>query len=232
MADANELMREMYRLGLLLTGDAAGARAALLRVLSAADNPLKLGEARRLRLLMNGAREWWGESRGGEGVASGGSSALLRTMEALPRAAWVLLDVEGVDAAQASRMLGVTRQSVERYAEQARLAARAALGTNYPSAVDALRDAASQANASAGLAMLQADIRRLKARRRRIAALQIAAALACMAIIAWVGKDLMRAADREKDVKSLQQQLSLPMSEADLEAKKLKELERTKDRAP
>jgi len=210
MPEAQDIKRELWRLGLMLTGCEEGASAALLYVLAVQENVLKLSEVSRRRLLINGSRRWFGRNRGGVPHESE-LTQMMRSMESLPRAAWVLRDVEGIDAVPASQVLGLNRESTERYAEQARAKLRTALGHKNLTAAEMLRAAALNADPGPAMIEVQRSLRGARLRRRTVTLLQVILLFGVLALIAWVGTDLMRANRAEKEVQALQDQVSNPM---------------------
>ncbi len=214
LSESESIQRELWRLGLLLTGSGAGATAALVRVLRGHENVRKLSEDRRRRLVVMGAREWL--ASGGAADADAGSPAgrgvrLATTLEALPREAWVLREVKQWGEVEVSRAMGVARSAIGGYAEAALSKMRGSLGAEYDAAVGALRTKWGDVEAGAGVEAARRDSRRWMRRKRVSAAVMAAVLLAVMALIAWIGRDLQRASERERSNKALGEAVSNPM---------------------
>lgn len=208
--------QEMWRLGLLLTGSEDGASEALVRVLGAHDNILRLSEDRRRRLVVLGAREWRARVagiEGDDGSPEGRASRLASSLESLPREAWALRDVRQWSDAEASRAMGVARSAVATYLAEARAKLNAALGEDYPAAVAALRRRWESMDVSQGVSRA-VQRSRGKARRRRVLALvKLLVLLSALAAISWIGSDLLDASKRERSFKALQDAVSNPIPE-------------------
>jgi hypothetical protein len=223
MNESERIRLHLWRLGLLMTGSERGASAALLGVLRVQEDLLKLSHERRLRLLTASARRW---RPGAEGELPAGSDdprSVLAGLEALPRVAWVLRDMEGMGEVEVARVLGLGREAAERYAGQARARITESLGTDAAGAVRALREAAEARDPAPAVAALGSSLRRARLRRRLVSAVQALILLGAMALIAWVGRDLLRANTREKEMRTLQERLSLPMSDEQVRERRARE---------
>lgn len=219
MTEADSILRDLWRVGLLLTGSEAGATSAVLRVLAANENVLKLSEARRRRLVVMGAREW--EAKGATGCPEGqavraghasqrgsmpyASDFLL--LEPTQREAWVLKDVLGWDEVEVARATGVSKGAL------AMLLAEASrrLGDAARETADALRAWVDAADVRAGVEEACRRVRTVIRRKRLVGAGQVVLLLAAFGLLAWIGADLMRANQRERERRALEEAFSNPM---------------------
>lgn len=215
MNEADDVKEGMWRLGLLLSGTEQGADRALRRVLGASESILKLGAERRLRLAVAGSREAGITVIAGPRNPAARVRDVLGGMELLPRVCWVLRDLQGMDEVETARAVGVTKAAVESYAEKGRAAVRAALGDNFIEGITALRQAGEGASAQAGIRRVEESLRAVRTRRRLTRAALLLLFLATLALLAWIGADLMRTHDREIDQLRVVDDLSAPMTEED-----------------
>jgi len=222
MSEADDIKRELWRLGLMLTGCEEGANASLLSVLAIQENVRKLSDVRRRRLLINGARRWFGRTPR-DVQRESELTQMMRSMESLPRAAWVLRDVQGLDAVPAAQILGLNRESTERYADQARAKLRTALAHPQVSAAEMLRAAALNADPGPAMAKVDQAVRGARLRRRCITLLQVLLLFGTLALVAWIGTDLMRANQAEKEVRTLQDQVSNPIPDEEARDRRARE---------
>lgn len=196
---------QAWRLGYLLTGTEAGASAALIRMLRAHDDPRKLSEDRRRRLVVMGAHEWQAKSGSWQG------DPFAAMLESLPREAWFLSVVEGWGEVEVARAMGVARSALSGYLETAVSRLRAALGSEYEAAADALRERVRQLDPAASVASAHLLARRWAVRRRAVAALKFVVLVGALALFVWIGRDLLRAAERERVNKGLSESISNPI---------------------
>ena len=217
MTESDRINAELWRLGLLLTGEARGADRALRRVLEAHPSVLKLTADRRLRLLVQGARD--AEPSPGESAGSGlraeSLHATIAALEPLPRICWTLRDIAGMSEVEAANAVGLSRSACERYADEARGRVAAALGERLGESIEALRLAATIADPTPSLAEIDRSLAGVRARRRLVATAQILALLGVLALLAWVGSDLIRTHESELEEIKMVEELSAPMSKED-----------------
>jgi hypothetical protein len=208
MSDADVILRDLWRRGLLLTGSEAGADAAVARVLRSQPNVLTLSEDRRRRLLVLGAGE---SSRGTAMTIAGGPGEALRLLhESSQRFAWVGREVEQWGEIEASRALGMPKSAVAPLVEESRQRLRAA-GHDSATAAAGLREWSRSIDAGPGLERVRASLRGARLRRRILTAVQLLLLFAAMALVAWIGRDLLGVAERERATRALQEALSNPM---------------------
>lgn len=232
-------MRTIWRRAALLTGDRERAERVLVEVLRASENPLKLARARRDRLIVQRARET-GARHGPEApiLAGDGLSAearqLLEAARALPQQsyeAWLLLDVEGLEEIEGARAMDCSRTAMNRYRDAAVEALRPLLGDRYDEALTALRRSAEALDPAPSLERIGAALQRIRRRRRLVSLAQVLILLLCMGVVAWVGWDLIKASDREKDRSIIGDTFSSPIPDEDAPDGVRPEL-REQERAP
>lgn len=214
MTDSATIQTELWRLGLLLTGTDAGATAALSRVLRAHDDPRKIAQDRRRRLLIMGSREWLQRNAAADSAddsPAGRASRLASSLESLPREVWALREVLQWSDVETAHALGIARSAEAAYLDKAAAMLRSALADEYTPAVAALRARWSTVDAAAGIDAARAGLRAIRIRRRLISAAQLLLLLALLSIFSWIGADLLRASRRERANSALQETLSNPM---------------------
>ncbi|HBS29754.1 MAG TPA: hypothetical protein DEB06_09965 [Phycisphaerales bacterium] len=217
MADPRiESLHRSWRRALLLTGSADGAERVMRAVLTVQDNPLKLSAARRDRLLIQRAREasFAAPAREIPFHVEGGARQLFEASRALPRQsleAWLLRDLEGLDEIDAARAMDCSRTAMNRFRDQSTQALRALLGEGYDGALESLRGAVIASDPALALARIDRALAAARRRRRRVALAQVLLLLACLGVVAWVGWDLIRSSDAERDRNLIQESFSSPM---------------------
>jgi hypothetical protein len=231
MTEADDVKAGLWRLGLLLSGSEAGADRALRRVLATSESILKLGAERRLRLAIAGSREAGPqEPSARDNPAASKLRNVLASMELLPRVCWILRDVQGMDEVATARAVGVTKSAAENYAQRGRDAVHAALGEGFIAGVEALRRAGVEAQAEAGVRRVEESLRAVRSRRRLVRAASLVLFFGVLALLAWIGTDLMRTHDREVSQLKVVEDLSAPMSPDD--AQRRQELQRQREGKP
>ncbi|MBL8747272.1 MAG: hypothetical protein JNK58_13065 [Phycisphaerae bacterium] len=208
--ETESIMRELWRLGRLLTGSDPGATASLLRVLAAHDDIRKLAEDRRRRLLVLGAREWLSHSPA-QSTPAWDRMPALRSLDAQPREVWLLHDVEQWGDVEVSRATGVARSAIEGFRRTAHLKLSGACGPEFEHARSSLAAELKNADEASGIDSARRQSRRFTLRRRALAAVKLAALLGVLALIAWIGRDLQRASERERANQAIGEAVSNPM---------------------
>lgn len=208
MSDPDTIHRDLWRRGLLLTASEAGASAAFARVLRAQPNVLKLSEDRRRRLVVLGASEW--SPDGSPSIAGGPADALHHLTDRRQRSAWVCRDVEQWGEIESSRALGLSKSAIAPLVEEARQRLRA-VGLDPAAAAAALLEWSRTINPTRAIEQVHKDLRGATIRRRLLTLLQVLILFGAMAVIAWVGRDLLGVSERERAMRALQESLSNPM---------------------
>jgi len=236
----NEALKEVWRRAALLTGDLGRAERVLVEVLRVQDNPLKLGRARRDRLIVQRAREVGAQGDLERPVLAGdGLSAearqLLEAARALPKQsyeAWLLLEVEELEEIDGARAMDCSRTAMNRYRDAALDALRPLLGDGYDDALASLRRSAETLDPAPSLERIGGALERIRRRRRLVSLAQVLLLAACLALLSWVGWDLIRSSDREKERSVIGDAYSSPMPEEGGESEVHPELRRQEQAPP
>lgn len=216
------ILRTLWRRALALTGSRDGAVRALEHLLRVQPNVLKLSDDRRNRLIVIGARAW-AASQSGDDAKDNSIESLTRRLEHLPREAWVFCDVEQWSDVQASRAMGVPRAAVASYLDQARSRLQAALGDRYPAMLQQFRAHAGADDHESGIQDAQRRARGGLLRRRAVSIAQVLILLLFMGVLAWVGLDLMHAADHERARNAAGDHISNPIPPEDASRQRTRE---------
>lgn len=226
MNDRDAITRDLWRRALALSGDRAAADAAVIEALRSRRDLRAVAAFRVNRLIVQGARQW-SRSAGIVAAADGALASAIADESALQLWAgacalerqafesFVLLDVQGLELIEAARAMDCSRTALIRFREAARSQLDPLLGDAMPAALDSLRAAIVTADPEPSMATIECAQRRLVVRRRLVAATQLFILAACMAVLIWVGIDLLRANDHERNTRVLEESLSLPMSPED-----------------
>lgn len=223
MNERTEALKQVWRRAALLTGDRERAERVLVEVLRVQENPLKLGRARRDRLIVQRAREVGARGElerpilAGDGL-SAEARQLLEAARALPQQsyeAWLLLEVEGLEEIDGARAMDCSRTAMNRFRSAALDALRPLLGERYDDALASLRRSAETLDPAPSLERIAGALQRIRRRRRLVSLAQVLLLLVCMAVITWVGWDLIRSSDREKERSLIGDTFSSPMPDGD-----------------
>lgn len=211
----------LWRQALALTGDRRSAEWVVASALGATDNPNKMRQDRRDRLITQWARESLRrealQTTHGDHLDFGPEGAQLwSASRALPRLqleAWTLRVLEGMEEIRAARALDCSRTSMNAALHEAETALQQLLGDHYVSAIGSVRTALAEADAAEVLSAIAEGQRLAKARRRTMSIVQFVLFAACAGVLVWVGWDLIRSDTIEDPLRGLRERFSAPMPE-------------------
>ena len=210
MDERQRIERQIWRMGLALTGSPAGASWVLAAAWRTNTDVMRLGESRVVRLVGVKSREWMGRNAGyGGGRTPSDASGMtdearrmrgaLRELDPSAREVWILREVVGLETIEIARGLGCTREVAERDTEAGEGGLMASLGADMHSAAGAW--AGYIGSISAGDAIQSAEMmhRSISARRRIVTLVQIVIVVGIMGVLVWFGLGMLEAqAERER----------------------------------
>lgn len=212
------VIQRLWRRAVVLTGDRQAAQWVVATAITSTDNPLKMNAFRRDRLVTQRAREAARRDFPGErsdGLALEGAAAQVwSAAHALPRLqmeAWTLRVLEGLEEIPAARALDCSRSAMNAALAEGETALRALTGDQYLPAVDTVRRALAELDATGAVDAIAELRRATRFRRRLITTLQLTLFAACVGVLVWVGYDLLQS-DRLRDRPNPEaERLSAPM---------------------
>lgn len=207
-------LAELWTTGRVLAGDDAGADEVLEAVVRRFSDPLRVSESRRLSVMVDAAR-----GRQGTGVFSRDwSAALADGLARLPeeqRWAWLLAVGAGQPVADSEAAL----DAPGRVAGLVSDADRALRGSveGYDSLARRCRERAwvTSGQSERGVARVMEATSKLRARRKLVNGLKLAAFGVAAGLLVYVLFDLQEAARREAERRRPQDLFSLPMEDTD-----------------
>lgn len=223
MDEAHTIKQHLWRLGCLLSGGPDVATEALIDVLRIHPDPSRIALERARRLLLIQVRERAVDPLNGDRSPPPDLPEAARPLwrvasrlEPLQREAWALREVLRIGEVEASRITGIPKSALASYLSEARGSIFAAVGPDDPSPATALlRSWMATGQCAPHIAEVEKRLRGAARRRRLIAAMQLLLLLIVMGVFAWIGRDLLRASERERHQRALQQEISNPMSPED-----------------
>lgn len=227
MSTLAELERDVYRRGLILTGESAGADHVAEAVLARYDNLHRVGESALLRAIVQEARAWSTMEESSDPSSSppwtpptGPPAQLFAALKGLTgqqREAWTLSQLEQLGEVDVARAMDCSRTAMrEVHLVAADGVLRPLLGASYEPALASLRAALRSIDPATRLDDVRQRLRKVVIRKRLVRLLMFLVFAIVCATMWWVMTDLHRANDREIELRRAyeaeQQKFSLPMS--------------------
>lgn len=215
------LKRSLFRRAVLYAGNREGAERVVESVLRVQPQLPRMAEHQRDRLLIQRSREVASSGAAQEselaGVKLEGQAGqlwrLLRGLERQQREAWLLLEFEAYEEVPAARAMDCSRTAMNRFHEAANASLAELLDEEAKGkAITELGLALEKVDVEPSIDAITARLKGLMVRRRLMTTFKFSLLFGAMAIIAWVGYDLMTSESNRARLQGSQPQRSSELS--------------------